>query len=69
MGTYGNSVETPENIIRSRRRKRKGPNIDSWGTLHFETGFVFQNSCSLKFLNIHRKTSVLESLLNTFAGL
>ena len=39
MGTYGKSVEMPWNIIRSRRRNRSGPNIDSWGTLHFETGF------------------------------
>ena len=39
MGKYGKSVETPGNIIRSRRRNRSRPNIDSWGTLHFETGF------------------------------
>ena len=28
-----------------------------------------QNRCSLKFSNIHRKTTVLESLLNKVAGL
>ena len=30
---------------------------------------VFQNRCSKKFYNIHRKTPVLESLLNNVAGL
>ena len=30
---------------------------------------VLQNRCSLKFLNIHRKTTVLESLFNKVAGL
>ena len=28
-----------------------------------------QNRCSQRFSNIHRKTSVLESLFNTVAGL
>ena len=41
------------NVIRSRRLKvflrsfsytinRRGPNIDSWGTPHFETGFRYE---------------------------
>ena len=30
---------------------------------------VFQNRCSLKFGNAHRKTPVLELLFNIFAGL
>ena len=30
---------------------------------------VFQNRCSYKFRNIHRKTPMLESLFNEVAGL